>query len=360
MAGLPDEPSAYYCSRLARSPLLPVRPAWLCSALQRFILVRAKRSPVELALSLALSLAGEDGRGEEQELQPPRPQTSPATAMERAPRPAPTFSALFTIGPVQEALFATLSHVELLQKVRTLNKEGKQWVDDELLHAGGGGALGRGVRAADVVAGIHVALLHRFAAVPGTRVQLMPAVYELVAGDEEDAAHLLNGLRPAHPPGFQSDAPNYAILAEARAAWRAWKPQWRLGYGPLELAAGVTIVGQDGVELDCEAVGVQATQGARIVSVHFPQGMVLRGRSLTIEKWISAGPLIMEMCTATGRAIDNSGSSQTLVMEDCRVIFGGQVKLMDCVVRNNGTDGLTSRRSRWASGSYSRVVQLSD
>ena len=100
--------------------------------------------------------------------------TTTATAVERALRPPPTFSALFSIDPEQEALFRTL-------KVSGLNRESRDWVKAELLHAGGGDVMGRGIRAADVTAGIHVALLQRFAAVPGSRVLMHPAVYALVA-----------------------------------------------------------------------------------------------------------------------------------------------------------------------------------
>ena len=55
------------------------------------------------------------------------------------------FSALFSIGPVQEALFSTLTTAELLLKFEGLNRECKSWVDDEVLHAGGGVAHGRGI-----------------------------------------------------------------------------------------------------------------------------------------------------------------------------------------------------------------------
>jgi len=48
----------------------------------------------------------------------------------------PSFSTLFSIGPAQEALFSTLTRVELLLSVRTLCTECRDWVDAELLHAG--------------------------------------------------------------------------------------------------------------------------------------------------------------------------------------------------------------------------------
>jgi len=44
---------------------------------------------------------------------------------------------------------------------------------------------------------------------------------------------MLNGLRPALN----------------LAAHNAWKQQWRLGFGPLQVAEDVTLVGQQGVEV---------------------------------------------------------------------------------------------------------------
>jgi len=57
-------------------------------------------------------------------------------------KPPPTFSALFSIGPVQEAMFSSLTTVELLLQVAPVNRECNEWVKAELLHAGGGAVLG--------------------------------------------------------------------------------------------------------------------------------------------------------------------------------------------------------------------------
>jgi len=139
------------------------------------------------------------------------------------------------------------------------------------------------------------------------------------------------------------------------------------GLRVLELAAGVTIVGGEGVQLDdwgyhqldLPGARVQGAEGARLVSVHCPQGANVDG-SLTMEKFSSTGGLFY---VAPGAS---------LVMEDCRVFCSGgsgvwcegkveairctfehngshgvdvgrgEVKLVDCVVRNNNGGGSAS------------------
>jgi len=109
----------------------------------------------------------------------------------------------------------------------------------------------------------------------------------------------LNELKPEYP-AFGSEG-----RAEALAAYDAWHPQWRLGFGPLQLAAGVTLVGQEGVVLDdSEDAEVEGAVCARFVLVSFSQG----------------GSVTMKKCSSTGLEIYvESGAS--LVMVDCRV-FG--------------------------------------
>ena len=77
--------------------------------------------------------------------------------------------------------------------MRALKREGREWVDAELRHAG------YAIRHADVAAGIHSQLLYRFVLQPGARVELLPAVYRLERGDMLDAAHLLNEPRGDEP-----------------------------------------------------------------------------------------------------------------------------------------------------------------
>ncbi len=140
------------------------------------------------------------------------------------------------------------------------------------------------------------------------------------------------------------------------------------GAPELQLAAGVTIVGQEGVELDYALHGgVQVGEGARLESVHFPRGVTVVSGSVTMEKCTSTGAAIM-VCAAPG----GGTGAASLVMEDCRsfgsggygischgkmtatrCIFednrtdglhvankGGEAKLIKCMLRNNGRHGL--------------------
>ena len=99
----------------------------------------------------------------------------------------PTFAYVLAIGPCHESLFESFSHVELRRLQRDIgNREFRGLV---------GAFLERyPIRAIDVAAGQHVAMLHHCASVPGLRLELPPAVYALVARNEGNAAHLLNEL----------------------------------------------------------------------------------------------------------------------------------------------------------------------
>lgn len=62
-------------------------------------------------------------------------------------------------------------------------------------------------------------------------------------GDELNAAHLFNEPR-GEQPIVASDDEDEDVYAE----WDAWDPEWREGYGPLEMIeGGVSLIGQDGV-----------------------------------------------------------------------------------------------------------------
>jgi len=161
----------------------------------------------------------------------------------------------------------------------------------------------------DVRAGEHVALLRHHAAEPGARLELPPATYQLVARDEENEAHLRNNPRPPRSYGFACGLSD----AEMRAAYYAWKPQWRLGNGPLKIAAGVTLMGREGVALaDRRDAGDRLikveTEGVRFESLRFAMGVDIA----------SGGSATMTGCESTGRTIRvEKGAS--LAMEDCRV-----------------------------------------
>ena len=208
-------------------------------------------------------------------------QADTAAAVTLAPdaaAPRPEFTTVFAAGPCQLALYDRLDRKALAWLARTCGENAKsaaQYLLEER-------AAGRGIRAVDVggqfacacgcmplclpgccavaVAG-HVALLHRCVAVPGTRLLLPPAVYDL-------------------------------------------RQQ-----GTLPIAAGVEIVGQEGVEFAI-STGIRADEGARIVSVHFSHGVHVVNGSMT-----------MVSCTSTGTIQVGSGLCTRLVMEDCR-IFG--------------------------------------
>ena len=58
--------------------------------------------------------------------------------------------------------------------------------------------------------------------------------------------------------------------------WLGWEPEWREGYGPLQIAVGVTIVGQElhGVQLEGDQARLQVrTESVRFVSMTFPRGV---------------------------------------------------------------------------------------
>ena len=279
---------------------------------------------------------------------------------------------------MRDALFSTLTLPQLL-KVAPLSRESRDWVQAELLHAGGGDALGRAIRAADVAARIHVTLLRLFAAVGdplgpplesnaaaavrgdprGARVLLHPAVYAL-EGDEHNEAHLVNEPRGEEPEWDSDDEGEHG--GEAHEAWEYWEPEWREGYGPLHIASVVTLVWQDGVQLAGTAARLEVqADGMRLVSIHFSLGLGVLSSRIA---------LTMVHCTSSGEIYVHSHVS--LAMEDCRICGSGsegvhcmgmeaksctfegnerngmsiygydaQAKLVECVARNNRENGLS-------------------
>ena len=137
---------------------------------------------------------------------------------------------------------------------------------------------------------IRTPLLRRFVGLAGARVVLPAAVYELIA----------------------------------------------VG-GQLMIAAGVTLVGQEGVALaGYYARLVVESEGVSFESMHLPLGVMIREGGLTMKK-----------CTSTGQEISvQEGAS--LVMEDTRTFgssgFGvtclGDVKATRCTVEDNGHTGV--------------------
>ena len=269
--------------------------------------------------------------------------------MELALKQPPSFIALFSIGPVQEALFGSLTTVELLLKVRALNRQGRQWVEAELLHAGGEDALGRAIRAADIASGIHVALLRRFAAVPGARVLLYQAVYEL-EGDVGNEQHLLNVPR-GDLPLFKPDLIAFikgpdGAFEEAYAACRDSLPKWREGYGPLQIAADVTLVGQEGTVLSGNEYSYApagrglnrhlpvTSKGVSFVSMHFG---VANGDGAANDDGVRCNGKL----TATRCTVENNGGSGVIVGGELgRESAECSVELADSVIRQNRKQGV--------------------
>jgi len=108
-----------------------------------------------------------------------------------------------------------------------------------------------------------MALLRLLVAIPGLRLELPPGRYRLEPRDERNAAHLLNEPMPAYPDrGWDEEvADGYS---EAYAVYCAWEPQWQLDIGPLQIAAGVTVVGDRALRSTTTARGcTRGTQRAR-------------------------------------------------------------------------------------------------
>ena len=195
-----------------------------------------------------------------------------------AQRPPPDFSAVFSIGPCQEQLFATLTRPQLLQM--RVDAETRQWVDEELARSDVGGltmrpadvevnpipwaanwGIGRLPATAPSRALVQDALLHHYASIPNARILLPPATYRLQAADERCEAHF---RAPTSGGGGR------------RLAVDLW---YRLGIGPLKIAAGVTLIGQDGVVFE-GAEHMQRLEvtvgGVTFESLHFAYGMDIR------------------------------------------------------------------------------------
>jgi len=269
-----------------------------------------------------------------------RRSTRARTSYDRAENANADQCALFELMAVPDYRDVLLLELDtaLLHRFR-VSRAIRRWIDPIL--------GGRGVTAADVSAGIHVRVLHRLCAMENRVVRLARGEYEL-EGDYRNAAHNSNTAHPAGPNSV---------------------PAWREGYGPLKIAAGVTLIGQEGVVLSGKQARLELqAEGVSFDSVHFPQRvMILYGGSATMTK-----------CTSTGTTVVQPRAS--LVMEDCRVFGSAQwgvqcggkltatrctvedsgnagtyhgvfvtdhvasAMLVDCVIRNNGYSGVTCKR----------------
>jgi len=182
------------------------------------------------------------------------------------------------------------------------------------------------VQEADVVAGHHVKLLKLLVAMENRVVRLARGEYELLKGDVSNAEH--NSNTSLYPP------------------------VWRAGYGPPQIAAGVSIVGQEGVVLS----GWHARLKVSTKGVSFDS---MEGGSLTMTRCTSAGEistdantsLVMEdsrVSGSNGNGVHCHGKLKATrcTFEDnryCGTCFrgsGGLAQLVDCVMRKNTTLGV--------------------
>ena len=153
------------------------------------------------------------------------------------------------------------------------SKSMKRWIDPIL--------AARSVMDSDVAAGHHVQLLRLLVAMENRVVRVARGEYEF-EGDTRKAEHKSNSVHH----------------------WGA--PNLREGHGSLQIAAGFTLVGQDGVVLanNLPRVEVQ-TEGVSFESMHFPLGVEI-GRAHPP----SGGSATMTKCTSTWKADRRGGRRQ--------------------------------------------------
>ena len=94
----------------------------------------------------------------------------------------PDFSTVLGVGPCSESLFANFTCKELRAlQLGVGNDELRHLIDSYLERYP--------MRAADVEAGQHVALLHHLVTIPGLRLELPPWTYLLERRNQRNAAH---------------------------------------------------------------------------------------------------------------------------------------------------------------------------
>jgi len=209
---------------------------------------------------------------------------------------------VFAVECPNQELLDTLDQ-KALGRLACVYKESSEWVKAYLVIEHRAGYT---MRPADIRSGLQVGMLHHFARIAGACVVLPAAVYSR----RRCTQRLLT------------------------IAW--YQPTWRAGYGPLQIAAGVTLVGQEGVVLSGEHRRLKVeSEGVSFVSLHLPLGVRIH----------SGGSLTMTKCTSTGEMIYvDAGAS--LAMEDSRVfgcktgnhgvaVMGGKLVLRGGTVSEN-------------------------
>ena len=209
------------------------------------------------------------------------------------------------------------SHIELLQLLQGAPNSALKTKITTMLNE-------RGIVDADIQQGTHVQVLRHLCLEPGRVVELAQGDYQIV-GDVTNPDHLLGGVCPPEPNIHrdlsETDGRRVWFAGEYQAAWRAygnWKPTWRPGYGPLQMAAGVILEGKEGVVFSGNVRVATAPEGASFRSIHLSDGVEICQSSAAAGQEVGGSHLRLLACTSTGFSI-NVENSQTLEMEDCRV-----------------------------------------
>ena len=148
-------------------------------------------------------------------------------------------------------------------------------------------------------------------AIPRREIRLAKGAYNF--GNRTNSAHVLErrGAQPEYVSldmtAAQQHDPEHLKKALASLAWQRWTPKWREGYGAaLSIAAGVSIVGQEGVRFegdghqDEETARFEVrTEGVNFDSLHFPHGLEVEGDA----RGGARASLTMVNCTSTGTGI---------------------------------------------------------
>jgi len=216
------------------------------------------------------------------------------------------FVRALAIGPVAEAIYGHLSRPQLM-RLGAACVELREWVDNFLAHENE-----HGVRRADVSAGCHVAVLRKLAALPGRTVFLSPGEY-CIDGDRNE----LGQWQPLS--GFGA-----AAAARDHANRNAVAGVWRRGYGPLEIAKGVRLVGraEQVVFMGAEAAFLVHAVGIQLVGLDLP--------GLTVGRTGQCG---LHGCTVGGHVDRASLDSEALALQvRSTVDVRGALTLENCVV----------------------------
>jgi len=177
------------------------------------------------------------------------------------------------------------------------------------------------IRPIDVSNGKHVELLQGLCRMENLRIVLSPGVYNF--GDSNDPMHINNHPRPDQPDLLAAAFPLSPAILEAQHVWEIWEPDWKQGFGPLQFAQGVTLVGQEGVELLGSASKMEVhCADVSFESLNFTAGLELKHDEEDGGAWYRPSPapcsMTMTNCSVTNVPL-KTGYRTDLVMRECRV-----------------------------------------